>query len=1169
MIRIARMSVVASAMFALAHAAWAQRPDVRVAQSTKLDEPAPSLLERPARLNIEQVSLEAALNALTQASGVPLAFSPARMPRDARVSCACADVDMRGALDQLLAETSLEYVELSGQIVLFPEDDSQSERGNLLIGMRNPGRLASSIMVGKRDAPGGDHADENGGHTSSTKIMVRNAAASTAWVQIGTIVGTVTEGETSNPIVNAQVAVDGAGRAFTEADGRYRITNIPSGRRSVSVTSIGYRTVTQEVDVVDGATATLDFALDVLPTALADIVVTATGEQRRMEVGNAIGTIDADAVVPASPVRSLTEAIGSRVPGVQILQNTGFAGESPRMRIRGVSSVTGSNQPLIYVDGVRVDNSTGSLRDDRGGFIGNYGHRGGRFNDVNLDEIEKIEIVKGPSAATLYGTDAANGVILITTKRGRAGPARWSFYAEGGLSEPAVDFRDNYFSWGTNMTTGAIERCILVQQAAGNCMADSLTAFQPLNDPETSPIGTGTRGQFGARVSGGADRFRYMLSADYERETGYLEMPELDLQRLREQRGEEDIPEWQNNPNTLEKLSLRANASTTVGKAEINLSTGFVSSTTAIPRGDIFAAGYWGPGFRDAADGWLSLDDRPGEIFAVKKDESTKHYTGSLSTRWQALDWLTVRGTVGIDFSSVFFDGLQRRGEGRGDLTGRRLNIEQSTTLLTADFGSSALFDLAAALSSKTSVGFQYNGRLRRSTTATATGLPPGSETVTGAASSLGAEFERESIVAGAYIEQTFGLNDRLFFTGAIRADGSSSFGDRFDAAAYPKAGVSWLASQEPFFPDLPGLDNLRLRAAWGASGVQPGSTDALALASLFTSLVDGANTNGAALQAIGNPDLKPERSTEIEAGLDAELFGNRLNIEATYYNKLSTDALIDRPLPVSVGVTSRRENIGEVRNRGWEALVSARLVESPLLSWDVMFSGSINHNQLEELDLNATFVGANRASRNREGFPLWSRWDFPILGFDDANGNGIIEPAEVQVGDTVAFMGDANPPRQFTLSTALGLFGERLTVSSLFERRSGHVGMNFSELNACAFFVACRAVNDPTAPLWEQARAVAFNKAGTWAGYMEDASFTRWRELAITYRVPEAFAARFGARSMSVTLSGRNLRLWTNYTSPDPEVNSVAGSLIIQGNSDNPTAPQTRYWMLRVNVGM
>ena len=1078
------------------------------------------VLRRRISVTLLDVPLAEALTVIASRSGLDLAYSKTAAPLDRIVRLDARDITVAAALTEVLLDAQMD-------VVFSP---------------------AGRAMLVKR---GEGWFDET-----------------------GTITGRVTDHHSGSGLEQVTVWVEGTSlRASTQSDGGYRITSVSVGAQTVTARRLGYGRQSRSVVVVADQEVAADFALELAPTTLDEVVVTVTGEQRRVEIGNVIGTIAADSLVRDAPVSRLSELLEARIPGLQTIQNSGHTGATPRLRIRGIGSVSLPRDPLLYVDGVRVDNSTGSVFSPLGGFIGGYGQRSGRLNDFKPEEIESIEVVKGPSAATLYGTDAANGVILIRTKRGRAGHPTWNVYSEAGTLTPSARAPDNYYSWGRNATSGAVQRCVLQQAAAGTCTIDSLTRFSPLNHPETTPIGTGHRDQVGAQVSGGAEQLRYFFSGDYEFERSYLEMPAGEVRRIQAERGGAALPDWQLHPNQVRRVNLRGNVSATLGQnADLNVSTGFVTSDSRIPRGSEFSSAYFGAGYRDAFDGWSSGVGRPGEFFSVGSDETVTHWTSSLNGNWRPRPWLATHGTAGIDFSSALFQGIQRRGEGffGTGRNGTRLNDRTTATLYTVDLGASAFTHVSSRLTSKTSVGAQYNRRDQSVTEVSATGLPPGSVTTTGAAVITGGEQNVQSVVAGSYVEQVVGLNERVFVTGAVRADGASAFGRNFNTAFYPKASVSWLVSEEPFFPVPNGVDVLRLRAAFGGSGVQPGSTDALALMRLFGVFVDGVAANGAALRAIGNPDLKPEKQQEVEVGFDAEVLGRRVTLEATYYNRLSKDALIQRPLPPSVGVATRWENIGSVRNWGYEALLNARIVQSSQVSWDVILNGSINHNRLEELNApGLKFIGGNPASRNRVGYSLWSGWDRPILSYSDANGNGIIEAGEVVVGDTVVFLGPAHPPRQLTTSSVVSLFSNRLRISSQFDYRGGHVAMNFSELNRCVFFTNCVASNDPKAPLGQQARVAAFIKTGTWAGYMEDASFVRWREFAVTYQAPDSWARWFGGRSLSMTLAGRNLRLWTHYSGADPEASVDPGIASLEGANSNPTMPPTRYWTLRINLGL
>ncbi|MFW6201940.1 MAG: TonB-dependent receptor domain-containing protein, partial [Gemmatimonadota bacterium] len=417
------------------------------------------------------------------------------------------------------------------------------------------------------------------------------------------------------------------------------------------------------------------------------------------------------------------------------------------------------------------------------------------------------------------------------------------------------------------------------------------------------------------------------------------------------------------------------------------------------------------------------------------------------------------------------------------------------------------------------------------------------------------------------FLEQQFGLNDRLFFTAALRADDNSAFGKDFDVIYYPKASVSWMLSEEEFFPELEGFDRLRLRLSAGRSGLQPGSTAALqTLQANAITTPDDETTVGVRVDELGNALLEPEQSGEIEAGFDAGILEDRLGLELTYYYKQSEAALVNAPLPPSVGADpSRWINVGTVKNSGWETTLNAIVLNMPSVQFDLNVSGSWNDNELVELAEGVEPIGS--AIRHQEGFPLGSRWEQPIEGWEDANGDGIITEDEVEVGDTAVYVGPSMSETQITVGGNVTLF-ERVGIYALFDHRGDFLVHNLTEEFRCRFNV-CRGLNDRTAPLDEQARAVAavVHPSQTPYGFMEEGDFWKLRELSLTYQVPSEWTSYFRSDRASVSLTARNLATWTDYTGLDPEVNS-AGSSTNFGMQDFLTQPPIRTWTLRVNLG-
>jgi outer membrane receptor protein involved in Fe transport len=464
-------------------------------------------------------------------------------------------------------------------------------------------------------------------------------------------------------------------------------------------------------------------------------------------------------------------------------------------------------------------------------------------------------------------------------------------------------------------------------------------------------------------------------------------------------------------------------------------------------------------------------------------------------------------------------------------------------------------------------VGSQFFRDKAAGVLATGRGLPAGSETITGAGTTEAKDTTVESRSLGMFVEEEIGIKDRIFLTGALRFDDNSAFGENFDATVYPKASVSWLVSEEPFW-NSGFLSTLRLRAAFGVSGQQPGTTDALRFFSPVAGKKDGVPEPGITFGSLGNPDLKPERSSELELGLDASLVKDRVSLEFTYYTKKTQDALVERAVAPSVGASSTQFfNLGEVSNNGFELAINTRIFDAREFTWDLSLAGSVNNNKLIELGEGVEpIIFGFGLQRHEEGFPLGGYWARPITGFADANGDGIIAADEVTVGDTAVFRGRALPNKEASLNSTIGLFDGKIRIGTQFDYRGGHYIDNAMESFRCTPILNCRGLVDRTAPLEEQARAQAvLNEATEW-GFYEPAWFIKLRELSLTFFAPDAWARSFRASRLSLTLAGRNLLTIDDYSGVDPEVNAFGQENF--STSDFESQPQVRYWTARLNIG-
>ena len=985
-----------------------------------------------------------------------------------------------------------------------------------------------------------------------------------AAAQQTTITGRVTDAASGQPIPGAQVSIVGTQIGTqTNSAGNYTIRSVTPGPLSVRVLIIGYSEQRKQVTVTAGQPSTLDFELATSAVELSPIVATVTGEQRRIEVGNAIAHVKASEVAQTRAVSNVGDLLTSRAAGVMVVGGT-QTGAGIRIRIRGTSSLSLSNNPIYIIDGVRMEGTTGSSSLSVGGTTAS------RIGDLNPDEIESIEVVRGPSAATLYGTDAANGVIVITTKRGVAGRSQWRYYTEQTAITDRNDYPTAFRGWrtGTTSTTNSTAsntvQCFLSQVASNACQQDSVTVYNLHKDKDATPYGTGYRQQHGLQISGGSETLRYFLHGEWESEDGVTKLPEFEKRYLAA-RGIDLLPE-QKDPNALTRVTGRANLNIAVrDNLDVAVNTGYISQDLRLPRSDdsgtagIAANTYGGPGFKynlnaagDTLYGWREFT--PRDVYEATTTQAIERVISSVSTNWRPQEWLGVRGTFGLDYINRHETQICRFGDctSSTDRQGFKIDNRSNFFVYTLDLGATASHELTPSIQSQTAAGVQFTRNMFSRNGAIGEQLPPGAVTVTAGAVLRADETNSESRTLGGYIQQSLAFSDRLFLTGAVRSDRNSAFGADFKTVFYPKFSASWVISEQPNFPRLSWLNQLRLRTAYGSSGVQPGTTDAVQYYSPTQTIGESGEVAGVVFSTLGNANLKPERSTEIEAGVDANLWNDRVSLELTYYNKSSKDALISRILPPSLGTgaTARFENLGEVRNSGWEGMLDAQLMQNDVLSWDVNINGSLNSNELVSLGGVPPITGTT--IHQKEGYPLNGWWSRRLVSYEDRNGNGIIEfnadstLSEIVVSGTPEYHGYSAPRYEVAVSSGLEFWQHRFRLAGMVDYKGGHLVYNNTERIRCASRVNCAGLIDPNASLYEQARTVMVREhpSRSVAGFFEEGDFIRFRELALTFTPDAQWTERlFRTRRVVATAAVRNLGiLWTKYTGVDPEAFGTTG---------------------------
>lgn len=1012
--------------------------------------------------------------------------------------------------------------------------------------------------------------------------VISLAATSAITAQTGgTITGRVTDAANGNPVGQVRVVVAGTlNNALTSDSGRYTIRLTTTGPVTLEVNRIGYEAAKVNVTVTSGAPVVADVQLKAAAFSLGAVVTTVTGQQRKVELANAVAQISVAEKIAELPVSNMGALLSGRTSSVQVLQ-PGGTGAGSRIRIRGQNSFSLANDPIVVIDGVRATSSMNNM-------LGTGSAGPSRLDDINPSEIERIEIVKGPSAATLYGTEAANGVIVVTTKRGKSGKTVWNFSAENGRIDQTAKYPDLWSLWGrTAASPNRATPCLLTAVATGACTSiDSVSHGNVMNDPNLTPVGVGNRQQYNLQAAGGNDKLQFFLSGQTETETGIYKMPISEVARLKARRGVDELPADIMRPNALARNSFRANLSSELRPGLfVQASAGYVNSNVRIPQfvggGEgLMTTGIAGPWRADLLDAqgdslhgyrsWMM-----GDALSLTTRQAINRFVNSVSAQWTPTSWLSARGAIGSDYTIRNDQFLAKVGEGPNTGTLRQGNITSlraESNQQTADYGVTGTFQLMTWLKSTTSLGMQYVRGANGQTVGTGIGLPPGGVTVSSAATRSSTQVYEERRTLGYYVEQQVALRDRLFITGGVRRDAASAFGENTRAVYYPKIGASWLISDEPVLKTPAFINSIRLRATYGASGQIPGATDAVRFYTAGPLTTATGDAPAASPGSLGNPNLKPEFSAETEFGFDLSMFAGATNIEFTSYSKKTTDALIRRLIAPSLsGLTTQFVNVGNIQNQGLELMWNQRVIDRKLAALSFTLNASTNKNRMLKLGdgISPIISGDRETQRNLPGYPLFGLWGRTI-NYEDKNGDGIIvynanaALSELTFSDTAVYQGNTYPTREATFAPTIELFDKKLRVSGQVDSKWGFKKFNNTLRHQCQNAISCRGRYDPSASLQEQAYALATSQA-VLTGMYEDASFTRFREMSVAYEMPTRWANAVRASRWAVILTGRNLGVSSKYSGVDPEAVSAANN-DASGNEDYLNTPPLRTLLFRMN---
>lgn len=992
------------------------------------------------------------------------------------------------------------------------------------------------------------------------------------------LAGRVIDGTTKRPLVGAMVSLDGAKQTTrTNADGQYRFLGVRTGPHTVQVRTIGYAQQAKSVTVVSDTTTIADFVLEHgAINTLDQVVVTATGAQRYRELGHVVTVINADSLVRTAPIMNIADLLTSRVPGLQVVTSGGVVGGDIALRLRGQTTSSLDPQPIVIVDGVRYKSSSlipdqfGRLNEDQR--PGNVEQRS-PLNDLDVNDIETVEVVKGPSATTLYGPDSANGVILITTKRGKAGQTEWNVYVHPSLHSNVPDQRlaniAFYQAWGHDPNTGQVVpyNCTLIYQYQYHyCVLDSVTVAptQPVSSDMSVLSSNRPQGQIGASVSGGMSDLRYFLSGDYDTETGPLTIPTSAVQYYNQIHGGTSIPSALRTPNTQQSVGLHSAFSKDFGRrGGLSLTATYNQATQRALAADFLQSLISNAGLPPGMDTAQYLQDYGQELtyLAVNSSQSqTQRLVGALNGNYQLFSWLNATVSLGTDMGFSTDDNAHQAGTYASYDDGQASEYRRTELGRTANLGLTSMAG-AGIWSFRSSVGTQYSYTHTSGIDADGFNLAAGSSSISTATSVSISQIWDETVSLGSYGEEVVGLRDRLFLTGSLRLDGSSSYGDAYRPRAYPKVGISWIASDEPWLRHVPGLNQLRFRYSFGAASRAPVSAMKLGVIGSYQASIEGQTQNVYARTTLANPDIRPERTRESEYGMDATLLGGVVDASLTGYSRRTDDQINSISEPNGLP-TPQWVNIGDVTGHGVEATLTVHALRRPTWNVDILASYDYQTTKVvrlgDGLQNNYSQYGGLVV-----GYPLGAAFGQKVVGVADTVGghaDSVIFSNEVTLSPT-AYLGVLFPPHTLTVNPTLSLWEGRIRVSTLFDRATGFIQQDPFFRVGCAQTGLCLAGILKDTPLEEQA------VVASGITQFEPGDYTRWREFSVTTTIPLTIVRWLRLGSAQVSLQGRNLALWTKYKGPDPESQPGSGITGLLSEAGAFGVPFPRTWSIRFDV--
>jgi TonB-linked SusC/RagA family outer membrane protein len=1018
--------------------------------------------------------------------------------------------------------------------------------------------------------------------------------------------------ETGSPMVGVPVQLRGTTvGTLSDIDGNYNLTGtVNAGAYEMIATIIGYATAVKKVDIsASGAAITQNF--DLAPDALnlnEVLVIGSSVLQERKQLGNAITTIRADQLSKAGTGNAI-QALQGKIAGAQISQNSGDPSGGISVRLRGAKSLAGSSEPLYVIDGVVSNNGTINLTNSNvdGGSTSALGQN--RLADINPNDIESINVINGSAAAAIYGSRASNGVVLITTKKGKSGKPTISFSTSFSMNElRKKSFMSTYGKqWHPNAITDPAAAGYISPQLstlyptakAGAIANDDVTVWANLIDVKRydyqDEIFTKSNGtDNNLSLSGGSETTRYFASLSFLKNEGILK--NTDFQRVSGRvRVDHQLNNWLNVSTGLMYAKSGSN--------ELPNGNVFFSPTNAINitnniynLSDLDASGNYQAVERLSRINPLSIID------GIKNSQETNRMIADVQLTAHPIEGITLAYTLGVDNTNQFgrnFSPIYPYAVNAAYFDkGYAANNTALTNLLNSDF--TATYNKNFGMMSLNAVaGYNYQYSREQVTITEGRDLAPFVTTVNGASTPLPSGIsDAKSTLQGGFLQVTVGYSDIAYLTVARRVDESSRFSKENRTNFYPKVSGSILVSNAPFFAELKHtINQFKLRGSWGQSGNLTG----IGAYSRFTTYRPSAFGGKTAVNAntvIADPNVKVERNEELELGADLSLFKDFVNVGFSWYKQKSNDLLLSVNLAPSQGGSSIRTNVGALENKGIELTVGITPIKTSKMALNIFGTYSHNDNMVTASSFGLTSIG------NPVGTPVFIFAGAPVGAFygnfyaRDAAGNILLRP--IKVNGVVQMLPQIERGPQQSVTTPLiysayrdangqpvitgaNATPQRKIIGNPNPRNIWSAGLNFNygKFSVHGLLDAVSGVE-----MWnadkrtrnnvgigevsekelkgELPRGSVAALAGIEEFRVDDASFVKLRELSLSYDLGSIIK---GISNLELSLTGRNLYSWDKYFGYDPETSSGGQSSVLRGiDFGNSPIPRTYMVSLKAN---